>query len=237
MAGVDEGDIDLLDFFSDGPSNAPAEHEHHAHVNEKAIQAASGKPPISRTTNAKYGSARPTTSVVQNGAHLDGPSSRSCVPDSKPTRKHPPADFMEQYSGLRVRNRLLSIEDMRIRMKGRVVHRLSALRIVSPQKLESQDPLDAWATIGVLVSKSQRRQAANGGSYSVWTLSDLDSRENDISVFLFQDALSSFWTVCEGTLLAVVGAKVLPPKGNGEKKLAVSVDTSWQVICTLNFKS
>ncbi|CBN77237.1 conserved unknown protein [Ectocarpus siliculosus] len=122
---------------------------------------------------------------------------------------------------------------MRVRMRGRKVHRLDALRAVPPRALESQDPADAWAAVGVLVSKSPRRQAANGGSFSVWTLSDLSRRENEVSLFLFQEALGSHWTVCEGTLIAVVGAKVLPDKGGGggnaPQRLAFSVDSPWQV--------
>lgn len=132
-----------------------------------------------------------------------------------------------------MRNRLLSADDMSVRMKGRAVHRLSALRTIPSRTLESQDPADAWATLGVLVSKSPRRQAANGGSYAIWTLSDLSRKENDVSVFLFQEALSSHWTVCEGMLVAVLGAKVLPDKGGGgggvAQRLALSVDVPWQV--------
>lgn len=124
---------------------------------------------------------------------------------------------------------------MVVRMKGRAVHRLSGLRAVPPRVLESQDPADAWAALGVLVSKSPRRQAANGGSYSIWTLSDLSRKENDVSLFLFQEALASHWTVCEGTLVALLGPKVLPDKGgngNAQRKLALSVDAPWQVcVC------
>ena len=122
---------------------------------------------------------------------------------------------------------------MVIRMKGRKVHRLAGLRAVPASALQSQDPADAWAALGVLVSKSPRRQAANGGSYSIWTLSDLSRRENDVSVFLFQEALSSHWTVCEGTLVVLLSAKVLPDKGGSgggnAQRLAFSVDSPWQV--------
>ena len=115
------------------------------------------------------------------------------------------------------------------------MHRLAGLRAVPAGALQSQDPADAWAALGVLVSKSPRRQAANGGSYSIWTLSDLSRRENDVSVFLFQEALSSHWTVCEGTLVALLSAKVLPDKGGGgnAQRLAFSVDSPWQVCVYL----
>ena len=108
--------------------------------------------------------------------------------------------------------------------------------------LESQDPSDAWAVLGVLVSKSTRRQAANGGSYVIWTLSDLSRKDHDVSVFLFREALGSHWTTCEGTLMAVLSAKVLPPKGGAgggkdDHRLALSVDAPWQVYIVSAFNA
>ena len=172
--------------------------------------------------------------AARQGTASPAPRKKAGSPPPPPHQ----ADFTETFSGLRVRNRLLSAEDMRVRMKGRKVHRLAGLSSVPIRALESQEPSDAWAVLGVLVSKSPRRQAANGGSYSIWTLSDLSRKENDVSVFLFQEALSSHWTTCLGTLVAVLSAKVLPPKddgrsggggGNNAQKLAFSVDSPWQV--------
>lgn len=50
-----------------------------------------------------------------------------------------------------------------------------------------------------------------------------------MSLFLFQEALASHWTVCVGTLIALLSPKVLPDKGGKAQRLALSVDTPWQV--------
>ncbi|CAM9686028.1 unnamed protein product [Ascophyllum nodosum] len=224
MTGVDEEDVDLLDFFSGGgdtqASTSPPTHEtHNVSTCGKSI----------RQTHEV---SNRTSPVVKSSARRSGPASPSS--SSPKTSLSPLTDFTEAYSGLRVRNRLLSGEDMRLRMKGRKVHRLAELRAVPMRALESQDPSDAWAVLGVLVSKSTRRQAANGGSYVIWTLSDLSRKDHDVSVFLFREALGSHWTTCEGTLMAVLSAKVLPPKGGAgggkdDHRLALSVDAPWQM--------
>ncbi|CAM9493279.1 unnamed protein product [Ectocarpus sp. 4 AP-2014] len=224
---MDDEDMDLLDLFSGEtrPSSSNCHPRERKKTEQQKPQSSgpSASPPPPRPPPPSTASATRTAVLPPS----DGNKPR------KPPPRRPPADFTEAFSGLRVRNRLLSAEDMRVRMRGRKVHRLDALRAVPPRALESQDPADAWAAVGVLVSKSPRRQAANGGSFSAWTLSDLSRRENEVSLFLFQEALGSHWTVCEGTLIAVVGAKVLPDKGGGggnaPQRLAFSVDSPWQV--------
>lgn len=252
MGEINDEDTDLLDLFCDEgdyssapPKQAPPPTRRHEHTLPRQQE---GTTDDTKTKTKTLPHRRSTHNAnteqhpQQSGAEL--PSSRNNALLLKTTTGAkkgasliPLADFSEAYSGLRVRNRLLSAEDMRLRMKGRKVHRLADLKAVPARALESQDPADAWAALGVLVSKSPRRQAANGGSYSIWTLSDLSRKENDVSLFLFQEALGSHWTVCEGTLLAVLSAKVLPEKGNGDQRLALSVDAPWQVMCGVWYNS
>lgn len=230
MGDINDEDMDLLDLFCDKdddssppkrtpPATPPSRRQEHALSRQEGTTDARNLPHRAshRTNDEQH---------RQPGA---GPSRDTPKSSAKKAALIPLADFSEAYSGVRVRNRLLSAEDMRLRMKGRKVHRLAELKTVPVRALESQDPADAWAALGVLVSKSPRRQAANGGSYSIWTLSDLSRKENDVSLFLFQEALGSHWTVCEGTLLAVLSAKLLPPKENGDQRMALSVDAPWQV--------
>lgn len=250
MADIDAADIDLLDFFSndDDQSSTSAPPAITQHITQQSMNRQSPGPTAQPTfapqringgdsdASLSSSAARPFNTANSN-SNSNNRSSNSNISKAGPTAAV--ADFTETYSGLRVRNRLLSAEDMRVRMKGRKVHRLDALKVAPLRVLESEDTFDAWATLGVLVSKSPRRQAANGGSYSIWTLSDLSRKENDLSLFVFQEALGSHWTMCLGTLVAVVGAKVLPPKAGdvGDKgKLALSVDTPWQVrYCRVQF--
>lgn len=256
MADIADEDIDLLDFFSSSndvdetsTSNRQTTIAHPVREAKEGRRAAAVTPfPHDNPTPSPAQRQHPQRSVSskqqqhqqqhsvappdESRTHQHGQRASSHAPaaarGSKVAPPRPVADFTEAFSGLRVRNRLLSADDMRLRMKGRKVHRLANLKTVPARVLESQDPSDAWAALGVLVSKSPRRQAANGGSYCIWTLSDLASKDNDVSLFLFQEALGSHWTVCEGTLLAVLSAKALPPK-EGSDKLAFSVDAPWQV--------
>eukprot|EP00752_Nemacystus_decipiens_P001893 g1823.t1 len=253
MGDINEEDLDLLDLFCDDtPARSswkpPPQYQRHQPEQSPQRQyrppSSATSPPSSRHSNgAGNHRRRPNDPPPAAPRTASSPSSSSssfartppppagAIKPPTPTQAAPAADFVETFSGLRVRNRLLSADDMLIRMKGRKVHRLAGLRAVPASALQGQDPADAWAALGVLVSKSPRRQAANGGSYSIWTLSDLSRRENDVSVFLFQEALSSHWTVCEGTLVALLSAKVLPDKGGGgnAQRRAFSVDSPWQI--------
>ena len=255
MGDIDDEDLDLLDFLSNDPDVPAPSSNHHARPDEANARPTTITGPNQAPQQQRQqqllrhpANAQQQQQLLQqrqqhnpSGAHNGPPSSHQGPTSPAPKKKTgatPAADFTETFSGLRVRNRLLSAEDMRVRMKGRKVHRLTGLSSVPIRALESQEPSEAWAVLGVLVSKSPRRQAANGGSYSIWTLSDLSRKENDVSVFLFQEALSSHWTTCLGTLVAVMSAKVLPPKEDGggggiAQKLAFSVDSPWQVCVPL----
>eukprot|EP00903_Cladosiphon_okamuranus_P008107 g7814.t1 len=250
MGDINDEDLDLLDLFCDDKPiqssskslprddrSQPTQQQQQRTQNPQRSSAAS--PPSSQQSHGPADHLR-RNDPPPPPSSSSSTSTSSLPPPPPPGRNKPPkprlaatGDFVETFSGLRVRNRLLSADDMLVRMRGRKVHRLAGLRAVPATTLQSQDPADAWAALGVLVSKSPRRQAANGGSYSIWTLSDLSRRENDVSVFLFQEALSSHWKVCEGTLVALLSAKVLPDKGGGgggnAQRLAFSVDSPWQI--------
>lgn len=65
-----------------------------------------------------------------------------------------------------------------------------------------------WATIGVLARKTLSKAAANGASFMVWSLSDLDNTE--LGVFLFDAAYDAHWRTVEGAIVAVLNASLLP---------------------------
>lgn len=65
-----------------------------------------------------------------------------------------------------------------------------------------------WATIGVLTRKTLSKAAANGASFLVWSLSDLDGTE--LGVFLFDAAYEAHWREVEGAVVAVLNAALLP---------------------------
>ena len=72
-------------------------------------------------------------------------------------------ETVEKYSGLRIKNRVVAGMVVEDRFNDLRFYRLKDLRHTISGR---------WATAGVLVEKSVK-QSSNGGSYSVWKLSDL----------------------------------------------------------------
>lgn len=63
-------------------------------------------------------------------------------------------------------------------------------------------------TIGVLSRKTISKASSNGGSFMVWSISDLNDTE--LGVFLFGDAYEGHWKEIEGSIVAVLNATMLP---------------------------
>jgi Primase zinc finger len=135
---------------------------------------------------------------------------------------------IEQYSELNVKlPRKLSREDVQLRMRGRHYYGIGKLPQIPQQALDSPDPENAWATVGVLVSKSQQRAASKGGNYSVWRFSCLAAAD-DMTVLVSSQALTEHTAMAEGTLMVVSQPRLLPCK-DGSKKLTFAVSESWQM--------
>jgi minichromosome maintenance protein 10 len=104
-------------------------------------------------------------------------------------------------------------------MKGRSAIKLPQL--VQSRQSHLEDENIDWVTFGVIVHKSATKSAANGGSYMIWKISDLDN--HSISVFLFREAYNAHWKESEGAMVAVLNAKVLPAREEfGAFSLSVS---------------
>ncbi|CAM9111857.1 unnamed protein product, partial [Phaeothamnion confervicola] len=123
--------------------------------------------------------------------------------------------LVEPHSGLRVRNRVLSGNDMFLRLKGRRLFKLADLPAAPRKVLEGSDLMDAWATLGVLTGRSEKRHASNGNPYASWRLSDLSGRESGVTLLVFRDALAAHSRVTEGTLLLLAGVGALPARSDG----------------------
>ena len=142
----------------------------------------------------------------------------------------PPADkagdaMRETYSGLRIKNRLVSKSDMEMHMRNRLVVSLAQLPTTPAAKLE--DPNIDWVTFGVLVSKGLTKTASSGSKYMLWQLSDLGG--NAASVFLFGKAYEAHWKELEGAAVAVLNAKVLPNRSQGGGSPSLSVNQPGEI--------
>eukprot|EP00953_Heterococcus_sp_UTEX-ZZ885_P029514 15660-Heterococcus_DN1.PRE.1 len=145
------------------------------------------------------------------------------------TRASAGIEGKEQYSELNVKlPRKLAREDVQLRMRGRHYYSIAKLHQIPLQALDSPDPENAWATVGVLVSKSQQRAASKGGQYSVWRFSCLSATVDDMTVLVSAQALTEHTAMPEGTLMLVAQPRLLPCK-DGSKKLTFAVNESWQL--------
>ena len=113
-------------------------------------------------------------------------------------------ETVEKYSGLRIKNRVVAGMVVEDRFADLRFYRLKDLRPAVTGR---------WATAGVLVEKSLK-SSSNGGSYSVWKLSDLGRDDACISVFLFGQAHTDNWREPEGTIWSVVDAQLNESRGD-----------------------
>ncbi|ETV83574.1 hypothetical protein, variant [Aphanomyces astaci] len=124
---------------------------------------------------------------------------------------------VEEFSGLRIRDRKVPADVMREQMDGRTFIKLAKLETSRRQDLENSQ-LD-WVTIGVL-AKSTLSKAASGNAFVAWMLSDLENAM--ATLFLNNDAYSCHWKEMEGSVVAVLNPSIRPANEAGKFALSVS---------------
>eukprot|EP00731_Ephydatia_muelleri_P003820 Em0001g3820a len=135
----------------------------------------------------------------------------------------------EKYSGLRIKNPLISSDQMKLRMDGRKMVRIGSIG----SKLKGGDVEGDWVTIGVLVDKLPPKDSAKGDKFSVWKLSDLSSQKSLVSLFLFGKAFQEHWKTPAGHVIALLNPTIMPNKESGEvdkSNLALSLDHPQKVM-------
>lgn len=106
-----------------------------------------------------------------------------------PSNKQPnnnKCDNIEKFSGLRLRNQLLTPSQI-----SDLFSDIRFVRLPTIKNLMMSDKLSGcWATMGVLTEIGQPRTSSIGQPYCIWKLSSLDDNSNDtlVSLFLFGDA-------------------------------------------------
>eukprot|EP00743_Colponemidia_sp_Colp-15_P008692 GILK01009462.1.p1 GENE.GILK01009462.1~~GILK01009462.1.p1 ORF type:complete len:681 (-),score=169.31 GILK01009462.1:61-2058(-) len=136
--------------------------------------------------------------------------------------------FTEKYSGLRVRDRVVSKQVMDERMAGRKVIRLNDLDVEMKMLFGGNTEIATdFVLLGVVGSRSDPRIAANGGKYQLWKLTDLCN--GSAGLFLFRDAYEQWWKQDKGCLVAVLNPKPLPAKEDGEG-WSFSVESGSQIM-------
>ncbi|OWM80415.1 hypothetical protein CDL15_Pgr019695 [Punica granatum] len=135
---------------------------------------------------------------------------KSVKKESKSNRTNVNADpEVEKFSGLRIRNQLLTPAELNDHFSDIRFVRLSVIMNV----LKGDNLSGSWATVGVLVEKGHPKTSSNGKSYSIWKLGSLN--EDSISLFLFGDAYQQNMNEKAGTVFALFNCNVRRDNSGG----------------------
>eukprot|EP01084_Bolivina_argentea_P039407 72825_1 len=138
-------------------------------------------------------------------------------------------NYKEEFSGIRVKNRVTSRADIRTCMQGRVYYGLSCLASVSREALSSKTGANDWATCGIVSTKLQEKKGNNGRIFGTARLSDLSLGGTETLLFFFGDTISDFRNLSRGHLVFLLNPKPLP-RSKSTDDLALSMDASWQLV-------
>ncbi|KAL1499222.1 hypothetical protein AB1Y20_013729 [Prymnesium parvum] len=166
------------------------------------------------------------------------PSTQSQNGDSKRPRHPPDTAFLpaprkaqpdldiEPFSGLRIlpKARALSRDEVAALCQGFAVHKLESV-----PRLLVQPALGSWLTIGVLVDRGAAKVTQSGGKFCIWKVCDLRSNGTTMSIFLFGEACEVAWKYLPGSVLAIISARALPPKGSSAEA-AMSINKQAQLV-------
>lgn len=129
---------------------------------------------------------------------------------------------VEKFSGLRIRNPLVSHAELSNRFSDIRFVQLPAIKNL----LKGDTLSGCWATVGVLTEKSNHQTSSSGKNYCIWKLGSLD--ENITSVFLFGDAYQKNWKEQNGSVFALFNCAVRKDnKGSGH---LLSVYNAGQIL-------
>ncbi|GAA0143374.1 hypothetical protein LIER_04071 [Lithospermum erythrorhizon] len=129
---------------------------------------------------------------------------------------------VEKFSGLRIRNQLVSPTELSDRIADIRFVRLPAIKNL----LRGDTLSGCWATTGVLTEKGAPRTSSTGKAYAIWKMGCLD--ENFISVFLFGDAYQRNCEEKLGTVFTLFNCSVR--KDNSETGFSLSVFSAAHIL-------
>ncbi|PON89989.1 Zinc finger, Mcm10/DnaG-type [Trema orientale] len=131
---------------------------------------------------------------------------------------------VERFSGLRIRNQLVTPAELRNHFSDIRFVRLSTIK-----NLLIGDTLSGcWATVGVLTEKGNPRTSSTGKSYSIWKIGCLD--ETTVSLFLFGDAYTKHCKDQAGTVFALFNCTVRKDSNSMGPGFSLSLYSPKQVL-------
>uniref|UniRef100_A0A6N2L4A8 Uncharacterized protein n=1 Tax=Salix viminalis TaxID=40686 RepID=A0A6N2L4A8_SALVM len=129
---------------------------------------------------------------------------------------------VEKYSGLRIRNQVVTAAELSERFSD-----IRFVRLPTIKNLLMGDTLmGCWATVGVLTEKGSPKTSSVGKSYCIWKFGSLDA--SSISLFLFGDAYHQNCKEQAGTVFALFNCTVR--KDNVGTGFSLSVFSADQML-------
>ncbi|KVH96525.1 protein MCM10 homolog [Cynara cardunculus var. scolymus] len=128
---------------------------------------------------------------------------------------------VEKFSGLRIRNQLVSRTDLSDRFAD-----IRFVRLTTIKNLLSGEILSGcWATVGVLYEKGGMKTSSTGKPYSIWQIGCLD--EKPVSLFLFGNAYQKNCKEEVGTIFALFNCSV---RNKSKEGFTLTVFSAPQVL-------
>lgn len=138
-------------------------------------------------------------------------------PKPLPKLTNKPKCDIEKFSGLRLRNQLLSpaqISDL--------FSDIRFVRLPTIKNLLMGDKLSGcWATMGVLTEKGQPRTSSIGQSYCIWKICSLNDNST-VSLFLFGDAYKKNETEKAASVFGLFNSSLRKDKMGSDFSLSVN---------------
>ncbi|CAH2061649.1 unnamed protein product [Thlaspi arvense] len=129
---------------------------------------------------------------------------------------------IEKFSGLRLRNQLLSPAEI-----SDLFSDIRFVRLPTIKNLLVGDKLSGcWATMGVLTEKGQPKTSSIGQPYAIWKFGSLN--ENTVSLFLFGDAYKKNESEKAGTVFGLFNCSVRNDKVG--RDFSLSVNSAKQMV-------
>ncbi|OQR68679.1 protein MCM10-like [Tropilaelaps mercedesae] len=128
----------------------------------------------------------------------------------------------DPFSGIRVRNPVISSDALRAKMGGRKMIKIPSIGSYL-HKMKNQE--EDWVTIGVVIHKSDPKSSNKSGKlFSIIKLNDLQNLETSVQLFLFNDVHMELWQRLRvGRVIGLLNAKMLPNR-EGSQDTSVSID-------------
>ncbi|XP_078485288.1 protein MCM10 homolog [Ciona intestinalis] len=187
--------------------------------------------PTSQVTSPTSSSKTALSSFYQNSKQT---SKQKPAPSQPKPFKGQQFFETEHFSRLRLKERFVSQDEMKERMKSKLFVKIGVIR--PTQKLcEEKD----WVTVAVVAKQLDPQTAKNGKQFSIWHLTDLDDCNKHVALFLFGIVHEELWKkITVGSVIGILNPSIMPPRKdnvqsqskNYDNTPALTVDVSERIM-------